>query len=58
MKKLQGAIALLTGGASANPLDRVGTPAEVAKAVLFPASVDSSYVNGAELFVDGGITQI
>ena len=42
---------------AANPLGRVGTPAEVARAVLFLASADSSYVNGAELLVDGGITQ-
>jgi len=40
------------------PLGRVGTPEEVAKAVLFLASPDSSFVNGAELFVDGGMGQI
>ena len=40
------------------PLGRVGTPDEIAKAVVFLASDDSSFVNGVELFVDGGMTQI
>jgi NAD(P)-dependent dehydrogenase (short-subunit alcohol dehydrogenase family) len=40
------------------PLGRVGTVDEVAKAVLFLASSDSSFVNGIELFVDGGMAQV
>ena len=44
--------------AAATPLGRTGTPDEVAKAVVFLASDDSSYVNGVELFVDGGAAQI
>jgi NAD(P)-dependent dehydrogenase (short-subunit alcohol dehydrogenase family) len=40
------------------PLGRAGTPDEVAKAVVFLASDDSSFVNGSELFVDGGMAQI
>ncbi len=40
------------------PLGRVGTPNEIAKAVVFLASDDSSFVNGIELFVDGGMAQI
>jgi len=40
------------------PLGRVGTTDEIAKAVVFLAADDSSFVNGIELFVDGGIAQI
>ncbi len=38
------------------PLGRWGEPEELAKAVLFLASEDSSYVNAVELIVDGGLT--
>jgi NAD(P)-dependent dehydrogenase (short-subunit alcohol dehydrogenase family) len=41
---------------SAIPLGRWGEPEDVAKAVLFLASDDSSYVNAVELMVDGGMT--
>jgi NAD(P)-dependent dehydrogenase (short-subunit alcohol dehydrogenase family) len=44
--------------ASQIPLGRVGEPDEIAKAAVFLASDDSSFVNGAELFVDGGQAQI
>jgi NAD(P)-dependent dehydrogenase (short-subunit alcohol dehydrogenase family) len=40
------------------PLGRLGTPDEIAKAVVFLASADSSYITGTELFVDGGMAQV
>ncbi|NID16338.1 SDR family NAD(P)-dependent oxidoreductase [Luteibacter yeojuensis] len=44
--------------ASQVPMGRVGDPDEIARAVVFLASDDASFVNGAELFVDGGQAQI
>jgi NAD(P)-dependent dehydrogenase (short-subunit alcohol dehydrogenase family) len=44
--------------ASRIPMGRVGDPDEIAKAAVFLASDDASFVNGIELFVDGGIAQI
>lgn len=38
------------------PMQRIGGPEEVAAASLFLASDDSSYINGAEIVVDGGMT--
>jgi NAD(P)-dependent dehydrogenase (short-subunit alcohol dehydrogenase family) len=40
------------------PLGRLGKPDEVAKAVVFLASDDASYITGTELFVDGGFAQV
>jgi len=49
---------LINEFASLVPLGRVGRPEEIGKAALFLATEDSSFVNGAELFADGGIAQI
>lgn len=43
---------------NAVPLSRLGKTEEIADAVMFLASEESSYVNGIELFVDGGIAQV
>ncbi len=44
--------------AATAPLGRAGTPDEIAQAVVFLASEESSYITGIELFVDGGVSQI
>jgi len=49
---------LLTSLAATIPLGRLGDPDEIAKAVVFLASDDSSFITGIELFVDGGQAQI
>jgi NAD(P)-dependent dehydrogenase (short-subunit alcohol dehydrogenase family) len=53
-----GALALEEMVAPSIPLGRFGEPYELAKAALFLASDDSSFVNGIELSVDGGMAQI
>ena len=44
--------------AAATPLGRLGTSDEVAKAAVFLASDDASYITGIELFVDGVFAQV
>jgi NAD(P)-dependent dehydrogenase (short-subunit alcohol dehydrogenase family) len=49
----------ITAGLVASvPMGRMGSPEEIAKAVVFLASDDSSFVTGIELFVDGGMAQV
>jgi NAD(P)-dependent dehydrogenase (short-subunit alcohol dehydrogenase family) len=49
---------LLRGAHSVAPSSSLPTPEEIGRAVVFLASADSSYINGIELFVDGGMAQI
>jgi NAD(P)-dependent dehydrogenase (short-subunit alcohol dehydrogenase family) len=51
----QGMLEMLAGNV---PLGRLGTPDEIANAVLFLASDQASFVTGTELFVDGGEAQV
>lgn len=44
--------------AAGNPMKRMGSPEEVATAVAFLLSSESSYITGAEILVDGGMTQL
>jgi NAD(P)-dependent dehydrogenase (short-subunit alcohol dehydrogenase family) len=53
-----GAEQRLKGAAEVIPLGRTGTPDDIAKAVVFLASDDSSYIAGTKLFVDGGFAQV
>jgi len=50
--------ALLDAEAARVPMSRVGRPDEIAAAVLFLASDDSSFMTGSEVFVDGGERQV
>ena len=54
----EGAEERIKANSNSVSLGRYGTPDEVAKAVLFLASSDSSYITGTELFVDGGFAQV
>ncbi|HSV35330.1 MAG TPA: SDR family oxidoreductase [Ramlibacter sp.] len=40
------------------PMKRMGEPQEIAKAVLFLASSDASFITGVDLFVDGGVVEL
>jgi NAD(P)-dependent dehydrogenase (short-subunit alcohol dehydrogenase family) len=50
--------ALLDGEAAKVPMGRIGQPSEIASAVAFLASDQSSFMTGAEMFVDGGSAQV
>ncbi|GAA0455052.1 oxidoreductase [Paractinoplanes deccanensis] len=49
---------LLKGLASGVPMARLGTPEEIAETVLYLATPASAYVTGAEIYVDGGASQV
>jgi len=46
----------LSQGAGNIPLDRLGTPAEIGRAILYTLSSDAEYMTGSTLLIDGGIT--
>ncbi|HEY3471476.1 MAG TPA: SDR family oxidoreductase [Amycolatopsis sp.] len=54
----EGQEALVDGLVAEVPLGRMGDPAEIAAAALFLASAEAGFVNGVEVFVDGGQAQI
>jgi NAD(P)-dependent dehydrogenase (short-subunit alcohol dehydrogenase family) len=65
MKKLEGKVAVITGGSSGiglatakRPMGRRGEPEEIAAAVTFLASDESSFITGVDLAVDGGMAQV
>lgn len=49
---------ILEAALSAIPMGRMGNPIEIARAVLFLASDEASYITGTELIIDGGMTAI
>lgn len=56
MTQAHGGDAAMEFGASKVPMRRVGVPADIAPTYVFLASDESSYITGAEIAVDGGVT--
>jgi len=56
MTRVHGGDAAMEFGASKVPLRRVGHPEDVAPLYVFLGSDESSYINGAEIAIDGGVT--
>lgn len=54
----EGAEQLLKGLAAGVPMNRLGRPEEIADAVLFLATDSSTFMTGAEIYVDGGASQV
>ena len=58
MNKDQMKQVIMQASKEANPMKRFGTPDEVANAVTFLLSSESSYITGTEIFVDGGLVNL
>ena len=56
MTRVHGGDAAMEYGAAKVPLRRVGHPEDVAPLYVFLGSDESSYINGAEIAIDGGVT--
>ncbi len=56
MTRVHGGDVAMEYGASKIPLRRVGHPEDVAPLYVFLGSEESSYINGAEIAIDGGVT--
>ena len=56
MTRVHGGDLAMEYGASKVPLRRVGHPEDVAPLYVFLGSDESSYINGAEIAIDGGVT--
>jgi 3alpha(or 20beta)-hydroxysteroid dehydrogenase len=56
MTRVHGGDLAMEYGASKVPLRRVGTPDDIAPLYVFLGSEESSYINGAEIAIDGGVT--
>ena len=56
MTRVHGGDAAMEYGASKVPLRRVGYPEDIAPLYVFLGSDESSYINGAEISIDGGVT--
>ncbi len=54
-EEIEGVRAMLSGVV---PIGRMGTPEEIARAVLFLASDEASFINGVDLYVDGGCVEL
>jgi meso-butanediol dehydrogenase/(S,S)-butanediol dehydrogenase/diacetyl reductase len=56
MLRFEGKVVIVTGAASGIPIGRVSEPKEIASVIAFLASDDASFMTGANVEVDGGVS--